>query len=160
MSPPDTVVVGLGTPYLTDDAIGLIAARRLACHLPPTQVAVRECSWGGLTLMDTLQGFQRAIVIDAIADDAAPPGTIRELPVDEAIPTVRATGYHDLNLRDALAFGRALGVVLPREIVFFAVEAEDTTTFGETPTAAVGAALGDVERCVLERLARWGVLED
>jgi hydrogenase maturation protease len=109
--------------------------------------------------MDALTGFARAVIIDASAAGRGAPGTIHELDIDEAIPTVRATGYHDLSVRDALAFGRVLGLALPDTVTFLAVEAADTLTFGETPTPAVAAAVPELVRRVEERLRAWGVLE-
>jgi hydrogenase maturation protease len=154
------VVVGLGNPVLRDDAVGVLAARVLGERLAGTPVEVRESSWGGIRFLDLLAGFDRAIVIDAIEWRQGPPGTVYRLSPDRAIPTLRAAGYHDLSLGSALEFGRAVGLPLPREIVFFAVEASDTRTFDERPTPAVADAVADVVSRVAAQLAQWGVIEE
>jgi len=152
-------VVGLGNPLLRDDAVGLLAARALADRVAGLPVEVRESSWGGIRFLDLLTGYRHAIIIDAIQWGHGPPGTVYRLSAAEAIPTVRATGYHDMSLGSALDFGRAIGLPLPDEVVFFAVEVADITTFDEQPTPAVAAAIPEVLRRVEDELARWGVLE-
>jgi hydrogenase maturation protease len=157
---PKVVIVGLGNPVLRDDAVGVLAARVLAERLAGTPVEVRESSWGGLRFLDLLAGFERAIIIDAIEWRHGPPGTVYRLSPDQAIPTLRAAGYHDISLGSALDFGRAVGLPLPGEIVFFAVEASDTRTFDERPTPAVEAAVPEVVSRVEAQLVRWRAIEE
>ena len=156
--PPErVVVVGLGNPLLTDDGVGVHAARLLAERLATAPVDVIQSSWGGMRFIDLLAGYDRAIIVDAIEWRRGPPGTVYRFTPDEAIPTVRAVSYHDLSLGSALALGRALDIPLPAETVFFAVEAEETRTFGESLTPAVEAALPEVVRRVEAQLMQWNV---
>jgi hydrogenase maturation protease len=155
-TPPERfVVVGLGNPLLCDDGVGIRAAGRLAPRLAGTGVDVLQSSWGGMRFIELLAGYDRAVIIDAIEWRRGPPGTVYRLTADEAIPTVRATSYHDLSLGAALALGRALDIPLPADIVFFAVEAQETRTFGESLTPAVEAALAQVVRLVEAQLMQW-----
>jgi hydrogenase maturation protease len=151
------VIVGLGNPLLTDDAVGLRAAALLARRLAGAPVDVLESSWGGMRFVDLLAGYERAIIVDAIEWRRGPPGTVYRLTPDAAIPTMRAVSYHDVSLGTALALGRALDIPLPVETVFFAVEAEDTHSFGESLTPAVEAALPEVVRRVEAQLMQWNV---
>jgi hydrogenase maturation protease len=152
------VVVGLGNPLLTDDAVGLRAAELLAARLAGAAVDVLQSSWGGMRFIDLLAGYDRAVIVDAIEWRRGPPGTIYRLTVDEAIPTTRAVSYHDLSLGSALALGRVLDIPLPTETVFFAVEAAETRAFGEQLTPAVEAALPELARRVEAQLMQWKVL--
>jgi hydrogenase maturation protease len=148
--PPERiVVVGLGNPLLTDDAVGLRAAALLAARLAGAPVDVLQSSWGGLRFIDLL--------VDAIEWRRGPPGTVYRLTPDAAIPTLRAVSYHDVSLGTALALGRSLDIPLPAETVFFAVEAQDARTFGESLTPAVEAALPEVVRRVEAQLMQWNV---
>lgn len=153
--PERIVVVGLGNPLLSDDGVGVHAARLLAERLAGAPVDVLQSSWGGMRFIDLLAGYDRAIIVDAIEWRRGPPGTVYRLTADEAIPTLRAVSYHDLSLGSALALGRALDIPLPAETVFFAVEAEVTRTFGETLTPAVEAALPEIVRRVEAQLMQW-----
>ena len=155
-----TVVVGLGNPLLSDDGVGVLAARLLAGRLAGAPVSVEESSWGGMRFLDLLAGFEHAIIIDAIQWRHGPPGTVYRLSPGEAVPTVRAVSFHDISLGTALALGTRLGIPLPAEIVFLAVEAGDILTVAEACSPEVSAALPEVVRQVEARLAAWGDLPE
>ena len=160
-APPRTVVVGLGNPLLTDDGIGIVAARDLAARLAGAAcVTVAESSWGGMRFLDLLAGFEKAIIIDAIQWRHGPPGTVYRLPPDEAVPTVRAVSFHDISLGTALALGKKLGIPLPTELVFLAVEAGDVLTVAEGCSPEVARALPEVARLAMDQLAAWGALPE
>jgi hydrogenase maturation protease len=149
-----TIIVGLGSPLVTDDRVGLLvveALRPLLAQRP--DVVVSEDYWGGLRLMERMIGFDRAIVVDAIRT-GAPPGTIHRLTAD-GIATQRSASAHDVNLATALEFGRQAGAQLPenRHVQLVGVEVEDILTFGERCTPAVEAAIPNAVAAVLEALA-------
>ncbi len=108
------VVVGLGNPLLTDDAVGMRAAELLSERLAGSPVDVVQSAWGGMRFIDLLAGYDRAIIVDAIEWRRGPPGTIYRLTPDEAIPTLRAVSYHDVSLGTALALGRSLDIPAAR----------------------------------------------
>jgi hydrogenase maturation protease len=151
------VVVGLGNPLLSDDGVGVYAARLLADRLAGAPVTIEESSCGGMRFLDLLAGFERAIIVDAIQWQRGPVGTVYRLSPDEAVPTVRAVSFHDISLGTALALGRRLGIPLPTEIVFLAVEVGDTLSVSERCSPEVEAALPVVVRLVEDQLAAWGV---
>jgi hydrogenase maturation protease len=47
----------------------------------------------------------------------------------------RARLPHRLDLGTVLEFGRRQGLEVPEDVIIFAIEAKDTTTFGESLTA-------------------------
>ena len=108
-----------------------------------------------MRFIELLAGYDRAVIIDAIEWRRAAPGTVYRFGADEVIPTARAMSAHDTTLAAALALGRSLDIPLPQEIVFFAVEAEETRTFGEQLTPAVEAALPELVRLVEAQLMQW-----
>ena len=74
-----TLVLGLGNPIVTDDAVGLRVAQALKpllTHCP--DIDISEDHWGGLRLMERMVGYNRAIIIDAICTGSLP-GTIHHL---------------------------------------------------------------------------------
>jgi len=148
-----TLVIGLGNPLLRDDSVGLrvIAALKPRLEGRP-DVELAEDYRGGLRLMERMIGFDRALVIDAICS-GAPPGTIHRLS-PEAVPTQHSASPHDLNLPTALELGRQAGALLPAsaDILIVAVEAVDVTTFGETLTPEVEAAVPLAVQAVLQAL--------
>jgi len=148
-----TLVIGLGSPLLTDDSVGLKAAQEIRRRLGrDSGVEVQEDVRGGLHLMEQLAGYDRAIIVDAIITGAVP-GTIHRLAPGD-IPTQRSASQHDVNLPTALALGRQLGVHLPADenILLVGIEADDILTFGEACTPAVTAAIPQAVQAVLEAL--------
>jgi hydrogenase maturation protease len=148
-----TLVLGLGNPLLRDDAVGLQVAEQLQPLLADqADVEVGVDYWGGLRLMERMVGFERAIVIDAIVSGAEP-GRLQILSPGE-LPTQRSASAHDVNLLTALALGRQAGAVLPPDdrITLVAIEAVDTTNFGEDLTPEVAAAIPQAVEIVLQML--------
>jgi hydrogenase maturation protease len=121
---------------------------------------VEESSWGGMRFLDLLAGYEYAVIIDAIQWRRGPVGTVYRLSAHEAVPTVRAVSFHDISLGTALALGAKLGIPLPGEIVFLAVEAGDVLTVAERCSPEVESALPEVARQAMEQLAAWGVLPE
>ena len=153
-TPSRTVIIGLGSPLLSDDRVGLCVAQQLAVRLAGrAEVEVREDYRGGLNLMESLGGFGRAIIVDAIVTGAEP-GTIHRLSPED-IPTQKTATAHDVNLPTALELGRRMGVSLPPAdaVVLFGIEAADVLTFAEQCTPAVEAAIPRVIEMVLAELA-------
>ena len=148
-----TLVLGLGNPILRDDAVGLLVAEQLRPLLADQAgIEVGVDYWGGLRLMERMVGFDRAIVIDAIRSGAEP-GTMQILSPGE-LPTQRSSSAHDVNLLTALKLGRQAGAVLPENerITLLAIEAVDTTNFGEELTPEVAAAIPQAIQTVLKML--------
>ncbi|MFZ5831135.1 MAG: hydrogenase maturation protease [Planctomycetota bacterium] len=148
-----TLILGLGNPIVSDDSVGLRVAEVLRARLADrADVTVDVDHWGGLRLMEHLQGFDRAVVIDAI-QTGAEPGTIHHLKPHD-IATQRSASAHDVNLPTALEFGRQAGLSLPTNdcIWLVGIEAEDILTFGERCTPAVEAAIEPAAAEVLRLL--------
>jgi hydrogenase maturation protease len=137
-----TLVLGLGNPILRDDAVGLHVVQALRPLLEDhPRVHIGEDTWGGLRLMERLEGYDRAIVIDAMCS-GAPPGTIRLLSPDD-IPTQHSTSLHDISLPVALELGRRAGATVPgsADITLVGIEAIDVLSFGEELSPQVEAAV-------------------
>jgi len=153
-----TLVLGLGNPLLTDDAVGLIVVRALRSRLAHRpDIEVDEEYHGGLRLMERMIGYDRGIVVDAMRSGDAP-GTIHRLR-DESIPTQHSASAHDASLSTALALGRKANAHLPRagDVLFFGIEAADVTTFGERCTPDVQAAIPRAVEAVLSVLDEGGI---
>jgi hydrogenase maturation protease len=139
-----TIVIGLGNPILGDDGIGWHVVEKLVPHLPAGPAApVVEClALGGLSLMEHLVGYERAIIVDAILTHQHPIGTVTSFPIQD-LPN-RAIGHlssaHDTTLQNALEVGRTYGALLPQQIDIVAIEAANVYEFSESLSAPVAAA--------------------
>jgi len=153
-----TLVLGLGNPILSDDAVGVRVAEAVRAALGPDPgVDVEEASVGGLSLMERMIGYDRVILIDALTAGLGAPGSVHRLDLADLhalSPTEHSGSPHDATLTTALAVGHRMRLPLPREISIFAVEVENVIDFGEEPTPAVARAIPQAVAAVLAELGR------
>jgi hydrogenase maturation protease len=148
-----TIVIGLGNPIVTDDAVGIQVARRVRTELGQgSPVAIEELYCGGLQLMEALVGYDRAILVDAIVTGGKP-GTIHHLSAENLGLSRNSTSTHDGSLLVALEFGALSGAQLPFSLNVWAVEAADVTTFSEFLSPDVQRAVPQVAAEILGQLA-------
>jgi len=155
---PSIIVVGLGNPILGDDGVGWIVAEEVKRRLDETQtgfpqsspVVVECCSLGGLSLMEQLIGYDRAIIVDAFAVDQ-PAGTVFTIGIDELpdYSSLHAASVHDTSLQNALVIGKTMGVHLPEEVTLVGVSSEQLYEFSEELTPNVAAAVPQAVQIVL-----------
>lgn len=143
--PQPCIVIGLGNPVLGDDGVGWRVTERVEGLLAgrPGVADVDRLAVGGLTLMERLVGYERAVVVDAVHTGRAPVGTVRRLPLETLVdPSAgHTTSAHDVSLATALAAGRALGADLPERVTLVAVEIAPCHEFSETLSPEVAAAV-------------------
>jgi len=147
-SPSKLLIIGLGNPILTDDAVGWRVAEalreKLRDHVSRAEsVEIIEASLGGLSLAEMMVGYTRALVIDAIMTQDGVPGTVYSLKLTDLPGTLNTASAHDTNLTTALGTLRRYGAVVPDEsaVKIVAVEAEEVMTFSEECTPAVEASI-------------------
>jgi hydrogenase maturation protease len=147
------LVIGLGNPILGDDGVGWQIATSVQSHPDlPAGVEIDFLALGGISLMERLIGYDRAILIDAIVTHQYPIGTVLTLNIDD-LPD-RDIGHlgspHDATLQDALRMGRRLGVSLPSTIELVAVESQNIYDFSEELSPPVSFAVPIAVQRVLE----------
>jgi hydrogenase maturation protease len=143
------LILGLGNTLLCDDGIGVYIAREIKKRIKRTDIAIDEASIGGLELLDRLNGYDKAILIDSIVTKQHPVGTvIRMKPKD--LPSGSAMTRHHVGLPEALALGEKMGMHLPKEIVIYGIEASDTQTFQESCTPKLSGCIPEITREILE----------
>lgn len=144
-----TIVVGLGNPILGDDGVGWRVAEELqalncqALGRAPLPADVECLALGGLSLMESLEGYDRAIIVDALHTAGTRPGRVLCFALEE-LPDLscgHTTAAHDTSLQTALKAGRAMGVSLPNEITVVAIEAERVYDFCEELSPPVADAV-------------------
>jgi hydrogenase maturation protease len=147
-----TLVLGLGNPILSDDSVGWRVALALQAAVKSPDVDIREAGIAGLSFLDMIAGYDRAIIIDAIQTDKGIPGRIYRWGPEALAETRHAGTPHDVNIATALELGKKLKLKLPREIIFFAIEVQDVTTFSESCTPAVEKAIPACVAMVIREL--------
>lgn len=153
--PGRTVVLGLGNALLRDDGVGLAVARevqRLLRASPIPGVDVLVSARAGFELIDLLQGYAGAMIVDCLTHPHPTPGTVHGLRLDDVAGSTRLVDAHGLGIAQAFGFAERLGIPMPARLEIFGVEAADTLTFEEALTPAVQAAVGPLAREIHARL--------
>lgn len=143
VEPASTLILGLGNTLLTDDGVGVYAARRARELLSSDEpIAVEEAEIAGFALLDLIEGYRRVIVIDAIVQPDNAPGTIGRIDGLALERSSHLVAGHQIDLPTALALMRQIGREPPAEVTIVAVQVEDAHTMGEQCTPLVEAAIG------------------
>lgn len=146
------MVIGLGNPILGDDGVGWKVAEEVRKQLPYDMSVNVDClSVGGISLMEHLIGYDRAILIDAFALEE-PIGSIlvlklRDLPNYSAFHT---TNTHDTSLQNAIELGRSMGAPLPNEVDIVGIATHRIYDFGEELSPPVAEAFSFAARVVID----------
>jgi len=141
----DTLIIGLGNPILSDDGVGWRVVEQVEKHITDMSlpVDVDYLSLGGLSLMEHLIGYKRAIIVDAIFSGKYPIGNVAAFDLDE-LPNPNdghTSSAHDTTLMTALRTAEHLGADIPKQVDIVAIEAENVNDFGEELSPAVAAAV-------------------
>ena len=135
-------IIGLGNELRGDDAVGLLAARRLR-RAVGNRAEVIEAEMAGVDLIELMKGARIVILIDA-AKSGQNPGIIHRLDASDSPIGVRTflRSSHALGISDALELARTIGVLPPRVIVY-GIEAGNTEA-GQALSSPVAKALDEI----------------
>lgn len=149
-----TVLLGLGSPIMGDDGLGLVALERLRERWTLDDVELVDGGTWGMSLVPVIQDAERMLVVDAIAAHQ-PPGTLVVLEKERLpIYLTRALSPHQVDLRDVLAVALLMGKV-PEVIVAMGVQ-PDVVALGTELSPKVAATVDALEAAIVERLRAWG----
>ncbi len=125
--------------YRSDDAVGLLIARRLKENANET-VCVLEQSGDGTALMSAWANKDHVVVVDAVSSGQAP-GTIHSIDaIQESIPSrFFSCSTHNLGIAEAVELGRTLDQ-LPDRLQIFGIEGKNFEP-GEGLSAEVEQAM-------------------
>jgi hydrogenase maturation protease len=147
------LVLGLGNPILGDDAVGWRVVDAVEERLGDRpEVELDRRSVGGLALMERLEGYRAAVIVDAILGGGDPVGTAWRRPLADVVTATAShlDSSHDATLTGALRAGRAMGARLPETILVVGVTVQRVDTFGERLSPPVRAAVEPAARLVVE----------
>lgn len=138
-----TIIIGLGNPILGDDGVGWKVAEEVQNRMGAREdVEVEFFSLGGISLMERMVGYDRAILVDAFKseDDS---GSVLVMNLDDMpnYSALHTTNIHDVSLQNALEMGRKLGAHLPSRVMIVGITAEHIFDFNESLTPAVQASV-------------------
>ncbi len=143
-----TLILGLGNPILTDDAVGIRIAQELKQGIPDLEVV--GASEAGIALLDYVIGYDKLVIIDSIRTKKGKPGEFYKLELEDLKPTMDFSSSHGIDIATALKIGEGLGYTMPRQVSIYAVEIRDNTTFGEKCTEEVEERIPFIVRQIVK----------
>jgi len=119
-----TVLIGVGNPFRSDDAVGRAIVRRLFGRVP-LGITLQEESGDGTELLEAWKGTDCAVLVDAV-QSGAPPGTIHRFDAHaERLPTwFSHCSTHAFGVAEAIELARTMGD-LPSQLVVYGIEGLD-----------------------------------
>jgi len=147
---PRILVIGVGNEYRSDDAVGIVVARRLR-QLSPENVKVTEQSREGADLMESWKDADTVIVVDS-ASSGARPGTIHCIDARaQQIPRgLLRYSTHAFSVGEAVELARVMNR-LPLRIIVYGIEGERFDE-GVAISRAVQLSAGEVVELVLKQI--------
>lgn len=149
------MVLGVGSPLMGDDGVGVVAVERLRRALEPLEgVALLDGGTWGMQLLPAIEDAERLLVLDAIYDGQAP-GTVVRLEKDE-LPRLlyQKVSPHQIDLREVFAVAELKGTFPPMAVAL-GVEPE-VVELQDGLSPAVEAALPRLLDQALAQLRAWG----
>lgn len=138
----DTVIIGIGNPLLMDDRAGIEVAERLQALGTPADIEILYTV--SFEVIDKLQGYRRAYVVDACALGGEP-GTVREVSADDILGDTFLSGSHAVTLGATIKTGyEVFEDEMPEELRIVLIEAENPTGFSKQCTPKVEQAIAEV----------------
>lgn len=149
-----TLVLGIGSPVMCDDAIGLRVLQELE-KIGIHGVDLQEACTSGLDLIEIMLDYDRVIIVDAIIKSGHRPGTVLVLDPEAFGDSVHGTNPHEANVATTLELGKRLQPErFPDDVQFVAVEANDVFTMSETMTPELEGAVERTVQTVLDLIEK------
>lgn len=136
-----TLIIGLGNSLRYDDAVGIIAVRKLQERLNNSLFEIRELSETGLQLLSLMEDYNKVIIIDSFATAGYAPGYIHRYDFQQLMSMSQPYSSHQLSLPTMLRMAQLLQMNIPKTIVIYGLEIEKNDAFGEGLSLKVNQAL-------------------
>jgi hydrogenase maturation protease len=154
----DTVVIGVGNTILSDEGVGVHAARLLQSDpRVPAGVTILDGGTIGLELIPYASDASRVLLLDAMNSGKAP-GTLARMTGKDLLGTTGGWSAHQLGVADLIA-ALFLMSTSPQDIVVLGVQPANTD-WGTSLSPEVEAALVPLIEAAVAQLQLWGESRD
>lgn len=153
MSDNQIVILGLGNPILTDDAVGIRVIEKIRELLdkdPVPGIEVLASTRAGFELIDLLQGFKHAIIVDAVQVENPEPGRVKKLGLENVKGNTRLNSIHEISLVTAFELAEKLGIPMPDSVEIYAIEGKDLFTLCEEMSREVAGVVEPLAKEIYE----------
>jgi hydrogenase maturation protease len=151
----DTVVLGVGSPLMGDDGLGVEVVEMLHerwAH-DPDLVFLDGGTWG-MQVLPYIEGARRLLLLDVIRDDKDP-GTVIRLEREELPRHLRQKlSPHQIDLGEVLALAELRGT-FPEQAVALGIE-PDRVELHDGLSPKVRASVPELIEATRAQLADWG----
>lgn len=149
----ETVVIGVGNTILSDEGVGVHAARLLQSDpRVPFGVTILDGGTIGLELIPYASSASHLLFLDAM-NSGKPPGTLARMTGKDLLGTTGGWSVHQLGVADLIA-ALFLVAIRPQDIVVLGVQPANTD-WGTTLSSEVEAALVPLVDAALAQLNLW-----
>jgi len=114
----NTLILGLGNLLLSDEGVGVHAARALAARELPAGVSVVEAGTAFLDVLSDIEKADRILLIDAMEGGGAP-GSVYRVPFDQCRHPEMLASLHGFDMSRVLFMA---GNERQPEVIVFGVE--------------------------------------
>jgi hydrogenase maturation protease len=149
-----TLILALGNPILSDDAVAFEVADHLTEHLDSTQYDIIKSSAATMDIIPKLAGYDRLVVIDAIQLGSAPLGTVHRFSLADLDSTVRKSSPHDINFATAFSMAEQWGYHIPADIRIYGIEVKELSKFSQNCTPEIKEKLHVIEKHILNDISK------
>ena len=141
------IVIGIGNHNFRDDGVGLKVVEELEKRGVKNVVKYLNMD---LKIIDSLCGYEKAIIVDAVKTGAKP-GTIFEFDAKNTWCNMYASGTHSMSIFEIVRIGCYIfSEEMPDEIKIIAIEGEEVLTVGREISNNVKKAIPKVVEKILK----------
>lgn len=151
-----TAVIGVGSPVMGDDGLGLHVLSRLEQEWMLEGVDLIDGGTWGMKLLPDIEDAGRLMFLDAINSQRHPPGTVLVLEKDDIslVTDHNKLSPHQVGLREVMAISEFRGT-LPAQTCAIGV-VPGVIDISTELSPVVGASVDACIAKVIERLHAWG----
>ena len=143
-----TLILGIGNPILSDDAVGIKIAQQLEEEKP--DLTVEQTNEAAIALIDLITDYDRLIIIDSIKTGQGKAGELYKLTLEDFKPNNDFTSSHGMDIATAFEVGKSLGCRMPQSVSIYAVEIKDNENFSEQCTKEVAERLPVIVQQIID----------
>lgn len=157
------LIVGLGNPILSDDAIGLYVVRKISEYLQSSSlkdkhnIDIIEESVNSLELVERFLGYNKVIIVDSLKTNKLPVGEIAKLTPKsfEKTNTRNVSNPHDVDFYSAINVLREVfGKKVTNDITIYGIEVRNINEFGETLSPELSKKIDEYAKLILRDITK------
>lgn len=146
------LIYGIGNPYRCDDTVGLNIAEYFKGKINQPNITVKSGSIDGLAILEEMHNYEKVIFVDSIKTKDGTPGDIYRIPINPDQDNISPSISHGINFITALKMADKFGYKLPEDIVIYAMEIKDNTTFAEECTPQIKKKIPELIQKIKEEI--------